>query len=221
MNSLMSKYIQFCPQSGKFLGFKDLKGFSKLLMPFLGFIALLWIVFRVATKPSRITYPCVRAAMPLASGLVGYVVAAIVASLMWFRAKQRRVGSPVVFTAIFGLAGLGGSLAFFGQPDQPQFATAVVTPNQPMGKAVGIFPGRVVWVHRANATNENCNPKAVSHEWYRAENNNQPTIDSMVSSAIRNLTGPPLPDNMPCIRITQIHSTLRRRSPTNFHIEVM
>ena len=31
--------------------------------------------------------------------------------------------------------------------------------NQPIGEAKGIFPGRVVWAHNPDATNENCKNK--------------------------------------------------------------
>ena len=51
------------------------------------------------------------------------------------------------------------------------------------------FSGRVVWVHNTNAVNQNCNPSLLNHAWWAAENNNQSSIDSMVSMAIDSLTG--------------------------------
>jgi hypothetical protein len=63
--------------------------------------------------------------------------------------------------------------------------------NEPMGSAQGIYPGRVVWVHDANATNENCTNTytPVEDGWFLAKNNNQTVIDKMVSQMIRSLTG--------------------------------
>ena len=63
--------------------------------------------------------------------------------------------------------------------------------NEPMGTAQGICPGRVVWVHDANATNENCanNYAPVEDGWFLPKNNNQAVIDKMVSQMIRSLTG--------------------------------
>jgi sugar lactone lactonase YvrE len=58
-----------------------------------------------------------------------------------------------------------------------------------MGEAKGILPGRVVWVHDANAVNQNCVVDAAGHGWFLRENNNQAVIDDMVSAALRNLTG--------------------------------
>jgi len=69
------------------------------------------------------------------------------------------------------------------------FATALVTPNQPMGEAKGIYPGRVVWVHDSTAVNQNCVVDAPGHGWFLTENNNQAVIDGMVSIALHNLTG--------------------------------
>jgi hypothetical protein len=63
--------------------------------------------------------------------------------------------------------------------------------NAPMGTAQGIYPGRVVWVHDANATNENCTNTytPVEDGWFLPKNNNQVVIDKMVSQMIRSLTG--------------------------------
>jgi len=63
--------------------------------------------------------------------------------------------------------------------------------NAPMGIAQGICPGRVVWVHDANATNEDCNNTytPVEDGWFLPKNNNQTVIDKMVSQMIRSLTG--------------------------------
>jgi len=63
--------------------------------------------------------------------------------------------------------------------------------NAPMGTAQGICPGRVVWVHDANATNENCTNTytPVEDGWFLSKNNNQTVIDKMVSQMIRSLTG--------------------------------
>jgi hypothetical protein len=68
------KFLKVCPKTGKFRGIKPLNGFAHLLFPVIGFLALLWILFRVISKPSRINYPCVRAAMPFAAGFIESVV---------------------------------------------------------------------------------------------------------------------------------------------------
>jgi hypothetical protein len=74
----------------------------------------------------------------------------------------------------------------------PKIVLAAPQPaNAPMGIAQGICPGRVVWVHDANATNENCTNTytPVEDGWFLPKNNNQTVIDKMVSQMIRSLTG--------------------------------
>ena len=189
---ITDKYLRFCPRSGRFVGFKTPHGLVRVLAPLIGLIALAWIIFRVATKPSRIAYPCVRAAMPLASGFIGYLLL-IGASLgLWAKAKRLQTIPAMVLTGALAIMGLFASYTFVNDPAsavESQLPTLQLNANAPMGTAVGIYPGRVVWVHRPEATNENCRPDSVSHEWYRTENNNQPVVDTMVSTAIRRLTG--------------------------------
>lgn len=59
-------------------------------------------------------------------------------------------------------------------------------PNQPMGIAKGIFPGRVVWVHDPNATD--WAGAGDGYSW-QPENTPQKYVDAMVSKAIRELSG--------------------------------
>jgi thiosulfate dehydrogenase (quinone) large subunit len=74
---------------------------------------------------------------------------------------------------------------------------AVHRPNEPIGKAQGIFPGRVSWVYNPLATNPNCtNTTTLSgmHDenddvWYMDKNTNQEVVDQMVEAAILSITG--------------------------------
>lgn len=47
---------------------------SRLFFPLIGLGALVWFLVRVIPKPSRATYPCQRAAFPIASGFVIYLL---------------------------------------------------------------------------------------------------------------------------------------------------
>ncbi len=51
---------------------------SRWLFPLVGFCSLLWFLVRVIPRPTRATYPCQRAAFPLASGFVIWLTSAIV-----------------------------------------------------------------------------------------------------------------------------------------------
>ena len=63
-------------------------------------------------------------------------------------------------------------------------------PNQPIGKALGVWPGRVVWVWNPEATNENCISNFATQNWYyKPENTNGKVVGRMVRDALGKLTG--------------------------------
>jgi hypothetical protein len=133
-----------------------------------------------------------RVAAPLASTFVIYLLG-LLASVAAFR-KARVHLKHARYAAAFGSLIVGAVTGFWSfthdsAPARAEFVTIQQPANEPIGEARGIFPGRVVWVHDPDATNENCSPSSVGHEWYRPENNDQQTIDAMVSTAIRGLTG--------------------------------
>ena len=53
-----------------------------------GLISLLWFMVRVIPKPSRAAYPCQRAAAPLASAFVLWLLGVIGSALAWRRGKE-------------------------------------------------------------------------------------------------------------------------------------
>jgi len=189
MTSFIRHHIRICSRTGRVIGFQRLAGISRLLFPLIGVAAFVWIVFRVATKPSRISYPCVRTAMPFASSLIGYVLFFGMSMVAWLRARKTQALSATLFAVVFGVIGIVGPSAITSSSSPVQYSTAAVDSLNPFGNPIGIFPGRVVWIHRPDATNENCVPRSVGHEWYRPENNNQQVVDTMVSTAIRGITG--------------------------------
>jgi hypothetical protein len=68
----------------------------------------------------------------------------------------------------------------------------IYNPNQPVGKAQGIVPGRVSWVWNPAATNPNCANKPVSGEireenydaWFMDKNTSQEIVDRMLADGI-------------------------------------
>ncbi len=188
MKSFLRKYIRTCPKTGKVIGLRTPNHFAALLFPFTGLAAILWILFRVLTKPSRITYPCMRVAMPIASTFIGYILIPALTVFAWMRARKRQVAA----TALFAVAGLSGSFVLNNQLTRDsvvQFPTIVQPANQPIGTGVGIFPGRVVWAHDSTAVNQNCVVNADGHGWFMSENMHQPVVDNMLSSALHSISG--------------------------------
>jgi hypothetical protein len=187
MKTFASKYFRFCPKTGRFIGIGKFHGASRILFPLVGLAAMAWILIRVIPKPSRLTYPCVRAAVPVASGFIGYLAMLALSSLAFLRSKKSIRYYPVFFIAAFAVFGISGSVMV--QNAWQPTVNMVVTPNQPMGVGQGIFPGRVVWVHDSSAVNENCVVNSTQHPWYYSENMRQPQVDSMLSIGLKNITG--------------------------------
>ncbi len=191
MKKSFHKFVKVCPKSGRIRKFVIPNGYYKLLFPFIGLAALIWIIIRVVPKPSRVNYPCIKAATPLATGFLVYLAALFASALAFARTKKKIYLSPyilsigLVFLGFSDMSTLNKSL---GDPGYPM-PNSVHVANAPIGEAKGIFPGRVVWVFDTAATNEKCNPTEVGHAWWMPENNNQTVIDGMISKAIRNLTG--------------------------------
>jgi hypothetical protein len=214
MKNFITKYLQYCPTTGRFLGFRKLNGLSRLLFPLIGIAAMVWILIRVIPKPSRITYPCVRTAMPIASGFIGYLAMLALSGLAFFRSKKSFRYYPVFFLAAFMVFGISGSYLANQTTGQPTVNNTVI-PNQPMGVAKGIFPGRVVWVHDSTAVNQNCVANKQNHAWFMSENMNQPVVDKMLSSALQNISGT-TSDSAAWRMIFQFHNNTRGKGAVNY-----
>ncbi len=70
-------------------------------------------------------------------------------------------------------------------------------PNEPIGNAQGLFPGRVVWMWNANATNESCTNTSNNNgmidagddAWFMVHNTNLAVIDSMIHKSLLAVSG--------------------------------
>jgi hypothetical protein len=169
----------------------------------LGLLATIWFLIRVIPKPSRATYPCMQVAAPLMSGLGLYLIGlgSTVMAFKRFRYYFARSANSlamlflVVAVMLYILSDTRmpvnsyAGIAFKGVND--------FTPNDPIGEAQGIFPGRVVWMWDPDATNENCTNTSNGNgvidsgddAWFMEMNNNEMVIDSMVIKSVIALTG--------------------------------
>jgi len=192
--------------------------FSRVLFPVMGVGSLLWFLIRVIPKPSRATYPCMKAAAPLASAFVVWLIGVVTSSFAFVRARQtwRQSRHRVAWAfAVLGVVALLWTATTSDQPARAAYADFVPEPNQPMGVAQGIFPGRVVWVWNPAATNENTNPAAYGHSWFMPENNNQPAIDEMLSDGIKTLSDAAT-DSAAWLAIFKFHNSARGKGEVGY-----
>ena len=68
-------FFKTCPKYGRILGVRQDTMFHKLLYPVIGLVALGWVIIRVLPKPSRASYPCQQAAIPVAVGFLAWLSA--------------------------------------------------------------------------------------------------------------------------------------------------
>jgi hypothetical protein len=164
-----------------------------------GIAATLWFLVRVIPKPSRASYPCQKAAFPLASGFVLWAI-----SLVAFKPVIRKIKAATSFKPWFGslltLFVISGYLLYTVTIFHSNAVAKALDPeadyhfvpgpsNKPVGDAKGIFPGRVVWIHNPKATNWEGNWKQDSDQYWLDKNTDQQLVEKMVAKTITQLTG--------------------------------
>jgi hypothetical protein len=183
-----------CPKTGKVQEAGPRRGWYRWIWPVAGFLATLWFLIRVIPKPSRALYPCQRAAFPIASSFVAYLIGLATTTAILGKArahiKQARyvVAAVCIFVAVMaawvtmGIDGRSASAVTYA-PSDPV--------NTPIGVARGVYPGRVVWVHDPAATTWSTtldNQIPVTDPWWGDAHTNQAVVDEMYSKGVRWLT---------------------------------
>jgi len=177
---------------------KGKTSYPKIIFFILGIASTLWFLIRVIPKPSRATYPCMKAAAPFMSTFIIYLLGV---SVSWFSFKKFRqsihnakylTGSLFLLISILAF----GFILLHDQKDAiadvliPNDNTFPVASNDPIGEAKGLHPGRVVWVQDRGATNENYVPQKGSNDlWYSNENTDEITINRMLELSLLKYSG--------------------------------
>ena len=171
---------------------------TKTYLLILGATATLWFLIRVIPKPSRAGYPCMRAAAPIMSTFVIYILG-ISASLFTFRKFRQSVRESRYLSASLFLLGSLTAFGFMVLHDQKDAIASVLNPvdntfpvnsNEPIGIARGLYPGRVVWVQDDDATNENYFPQNGSSDyWYSNDNADESVISNMLELSLIEYSG--------------------------------
>jgi uncharacterized protein (DUF362 family) len=158
----------------------------------LGIGSLIWFLIRVIPKPSRVNYPCIRTAAPLASTFIAYLMGISLSTLVLKLARKRFQKSKYIVAGLFAVLGmLIGFWTIAHNTNSVNANTVLQGPqagNEPIGEGKGVFPGRVVWEYNPEATNEDMTNESGDY-WSMDKNANQGVINAMLSSGIQNLTG--------------------------------
>ena len=188
----MKKFLfKTCPKTGRIRGFRSDTLFHKLLFPLVGLAALTWVIIRVVPKPSRAAYPCQQTAIPLAATFLTWLFASS-AGVMLIKLARKYFTRKRILIASLSIC--GGIILFMGAQivhQTPVYAQNQMVlqpmsdkPNQPIGEAKGIYPGRVTWARDIHAT-----PWTGEGPWWNDEAISQKPVDNMFSGSIKALTG--------------------------------
>ncbi len=177
---------------------------SGLVFILMGIIATVWFLIRVIPKPQRATYPCMKVAAPIMSNFVIWLMTVTTSVFAFKKAGKYFRSTKIIMGMLFLLLAAGAGMISVVMHAKKSYAYQYnheedFVPNEPVGVARGIFPGRVVWVWDPDATNENQTGTddgeiEVSENddyYFLRKNNDQTVIDTMMSRAVRELTGAP------------------------------
>ncbi len=180
---------------------KESKITGRIIFFGLGIVSTIWFLIRVIPKPSRVSYPCIKAAAPFMSSFVIYLTSLSVGSIALKKARERLVKAKYLAAMGFALAAVLSFILFSYENSKNIFANDAqyttnedYEANQPMGEGRGLNPGRVVWSWDPAATDENCtnefeHPDRGEDGYFLPKNNNQEVIDAMLANSIKSLAG--------------------------------
>lgn len=181
---------------------KEIK--AKALFIALGIVSSIWFLIRVIPKPSRASYPCIQASAPFMSAFVIWLTATLSSvyifkkSVFLFKKNHYKMAVFLFIPALaFGIISISFNLDPIKATTVEMASTSDFPANEPMGTALGINPGRVVWSWNPDATDETCtntvNEDGVIDNnddvYYLPRNNNEAVIDGMLEEIILSVTG--------------------------------
>lgn len=181
----MKRLLRMCVRQWRQRG-RQAPWWLKCLLPLIGLLALIWFLLRVIPKPSRAAYPCQRIAFPLASSFILWLMGLCASwhfahrAARCFAKHKRIIGIGSVLMAVLLI------WAMLSQTAYRSAWAADPQPNQPLGLAQGVNPGRVVWIHDPNATQ--WEGVGHGHPW-EPTHTTQKNVDAMVSKAVCELAG--------------------------------
>lgn len=173
---------------GKLLKF--VKGsLHRIIFIAIGAASTIWFIVRVIPKPQRATYPCMRVAAPLMSGFVIYLLTLVGTITAYSKARSYFKRLNYLYGLLFLVISTAGIIFLTFQKPETAKASGVsewlITPNQPVGVAKGIYPGRVVWIHDPGVARWN----GSEGNWWDGNAVSQDGTDNMMKRSMMSLTG--------------------------------
>ncbi len=154
------------------------------LGPIVGFLSFLWFLIRVIPKPSRASYPCQRAAFPIACGFIAWLMGGFGALMIFKKAHKLMCDKRIKLATTCFIVGTFLSVTIlYNMPSKIANAEYIPPTHTAIGTAKGVNPGRVVWVHDPEATNWK------NENWESLGHTNQIVTNKMLSKSLQALTG--------------------------------
>lgn len=172
---------------------KNTKLWSRISFIVVGIAATVWFLIRVIPKPSRATYPCMKAAAPIMSSFIIYLLS-ISSTAFAFKKIKSNIKTARYLSAL-GFLAVAFVMFTIAESTNSKKAQALnlvsdnyFKANDPIGVAKGAEPGRVVWVWNNDATDENFTPGNSSSKWWIYHTNAE-VVDDMLYNAITTYAG--------------------------------
>ncbi len=164
---------------------------ARIVFFVLGIASTAWFLIRVIPKPSRAGYPCMRTAAPVMSAFILYLISISSSVLALRKFKRHFINARYIAASGFLIVALitiylSGSVNSIKLNATQLVGDNYFAPNDPIGIARGIHPGRVVWVWNKNSTDSTCTNTDTDY-WF--QNTDAAEVDSMLVHGIINLTG--------------------------------
>jgi hypothetical protein len=186
-----------CRKTGKIVGLnRQCRGF-RLIFPVVGVLALIWYLVRVIPKPSRAAYPCQQVGAPIALGGITYFLSLFGMASAFRHTRKFIRQNRYVVAGVCLVIGLVCAAVVMRQNETTASAEDTGTftpsdgPNQPIGIARGINPGRVAWSYDLSA----CNWDGSSKYWFSETCNDQTRITRIMNNVICSVAGQPAISN--------------------------
>jgi hypothetical protein len=171
---------------------KKTKNWTRISFIFLGLISTIWFLSRVITKPSRATYPCMKAAAPVMSGFIIYLLTIGGSAIAFKNFRKKLIASKYLAAGAFLIVAII-MILISNTANREELQAAVQMPeshiiaNAPIGVASGLKQGRVVWVWDEDATDKNLVPANNKTSWW-ANFTNKEVVDEMLKKSILQYT---------------------------------